>query len=240
MLLSYFDAHANFAYSTVDGQPSPPLSGTSLTVRAGDGVLFPATPFNVTVWPPNVMPLASNAEIVRVTSIVGDLLTITRQQEGTSARAVQTGWQIAETITSKVITDIEMVSLNVIAVLVSLLWGAPGAQAGRVIEVAASTLDFTTAPLASSLIDVQIIVSDGAADAEPSHTATLAAASAPIGTVLAGSGTATLTMRTDASGNLKIAVTEPNANFRYLWLKNGGNARLWPRSAAGVPELIFV
>lgn len=102
-----FDDHANLAYSTVAVAPTPALSGTSLTVAAGQGALFPTAPFNVTVWPTGVFPLASNAEIVRVTAVVGDVLTIVRTQEGTSARAITVGDQIANTITDKVITDIE-------------------------------------------------------------------------------------------------------------------------------------
>lgn len=102
-----FDAHKNFAYSSVAVAPSPASSGTSLTVASGDGTLFPTTPFNCTVWPPGVLPLASNAEIVRVTNIAGDVFTITRAQEGSSARSILVGDQIGNTITAKVITDIE-------------------------------------------------------------------------------------------------------------------------------------
>ncbi len=101
------DAHENFAYSTVATAPVPPDSGASLTVAAGDGVLFPATPFNATVWPASVMPLATNAEIVRVTDVTGDVLTITRAQESTTAKNIAIGWQIANTITKKVLKDIE-------------------------------------------------------------------------------------------------------------------------------------
>lgn len=103
-----FDAHKNFAYSTVVVAPSPHTSGTSLEVATGDGALFPAAPFNATVWPINEQPLSSNAEIVRVTAIVGDVLTITRAQEGSFARTVIVGDQIAATITAKTLTDVEV------------------------------------------------------------------------------------------------------------------------------------
>jgi hypothetical protein len=102
-----YDAHSNLAYSTVAIAPSPATSGTSLTVAAGQGALFPTVPFNCTLYPPNSNPLASNAEIVRVTNVTGDVFTIVRAQEGTSARTVQTGWQIANTATKLVFTDIE-------------------------------------------------------------------------------------------------------------------------------------
>ena len=101
-----FDAHANFGYSTVQS-PAPGLLGTSLIVAAGQGALFPAAPFNCTVWPSGVLPLASNAEIVRVTAVVGDTLTIVRAQEGSSIVNITTGFQIANTTSVKVFTDIE-------------------------------------------------------------------------------------------------------------------------------------
>lgn len=102
-----YDAHKNFAYSLVATAPSPAGSGTSLTVTASDGTKFPAVPFNATVWPVNTQPTTANAEIVRVTNIAGDVLTITRIQESTSARTVLVGDQIANTLTAKVVTDIE-------------------------------------------------------------------------------------------------------------------------------------
>src|SRR5206468_2357178 len=58
-------------------------------------------------WPAGDQPLVTNAEIVRVTAISGDTLTITRTQEGTTARAILVGDQIAATITAKVLTDAE-------------------------------------------------------------------------------------------------------------------------------------
>src|SRR5688572_27507900 len=101
------DQHKNFAYSTVATAPSPAASGTSLTVAAGQGALFPAAPFNCTVWPSDVQPLASNAEVIRVTVKAGDVLTIVRAQEGSDARTIVVGDQIAATITAATLTDIE-------------------------------------------------------------------------------------------------------------------------------------
>src|SRR3990170_1682707 len=105
------DAHKNFAYSTVATAPVPADSGTSLIVASGAGALFPAPPFNVTVWPASAQPLASNAEIVRVTDITGDTFTIVREQEGSAARAIIVGDQIAATITAKTLTDAEIGSI---------------------------------------------------------------------------------------------------------------------------------
>lgn len=102
-----FDAHKNFAYSTVATAPSPPTSGASLTVAAGEGARLPAAPFNATVWPAGAQASPSNAEIVRVTGIAGDVLTIVRAQEGTTARAIVVGDQIQAGITVKTLTDAE-------------------------------------------------------------------------------------------------------------------------------------
>jgi hypothetical protein len=101
------DAHKNFAYSTVATAPSPASSGTSLVVQAGDGAKFPAASFNATIWPVSTQPTTANAEIVRVTVVSTDTLTITRAQESSSARTVVVGDQIAATITAKTLTDVE-------------------------------------------------------------------------------------------------------------------------------------
>ena len=101
------DAHANFAYSTVFTAPSPATSGTSLTVQDGTGRDFPTVPFNATVWPTGAQPLSTNAEIIRVTNLIDGVMTIERAQEGTSARSIIVGDQIAATITAKILTDME-------------------------------------------------------------------------------------------------------------------------------------
>jgi hypothetical protein len=101
------DAHKNFSYSVVATAPSPADTGTSLTVATGEGALFPEPPFNATVWPASEQPLASNAEIVRVTDITGDTFTITRAQEDSTAKSIAAGYQIAATITAKTLTDAE-------------------------------------------------------------------------------------------------------------------------------------
>lgn len=101
------DTHKNFSYSLVATAPSPETSGTSLVVTAGQGSRFPAVPFNATIWQTGVQPTSANAEIVRVTAITTDTLTIVRAQEGSVARTVVVGDQISATITAKTFTDIE-------------------------------------------------------------------------------------------------------------------------------------
>lgn len=106
-----FDAHANLVYSTVTVAPIPASTGTQLTVRTGDGVLFATVPFNVTVWTAGTQPTTTNAEICRVTARSGDVLTISRTQESSSARSILVGDQIAMTITAKTLTDIEAATI---------------------------------------------------------------------------------------------------------------------------------
>lgn len=106
-----FDPHTNGALSTVAVAPSPATSGTTLTPTDTSFFPDPATvgQYNVVLWPPNTQPTASNMEIVRVTAKGGGgALTVTRTQEGTSARTVTTSFQIGIAPTKKTFTDIEV------------------------------------------------------------------------------------------------------------------------------------
>ncbi len=104
-----FDNHADFGKSLIATAPSPATSGTSLSVTAGEGALFPSIGasggFNCTVWDGEHV---ETSEIVRVTSKgTGDNWTIQRTQESTSARTILVGDVISNTVTKKTITDIE-------------------------------------------------------------------------------------------------------------------------------------
>jgi microcystin-dependent protein len=101
-----FLTHTNFAVSTVAVAPSPASSGTSLTVATGNGSLFP-TNSNVVVSPAGVTPTSANSEICLVTNQSGDVLTLTRQQESTSARSIVVGDSIIGGPTALWFTAIE-------------------------------------------------------------------------------------------------------------------------------------
>lgn len=150
-----------------------------------------------------------------------------------------TGWRrrvaVAHT-TSLLFVDPYPTDLT--AELVGVVWGTPGPESGDAIEISATIQDAEGKALASSVVDVDILVTDGAADNEPSSTATLSAASVPVGTILSGSGTARVCIRS-AAGAFAIRVNETAAANRYLWLTGGGNARLVARSTSGVIELVF-
>lgn len=111
-----FTDHTNFAYSTIPagGAPSPATSGASLKVASSsDRNLFPTPPFQATVWPAGVTPTAANAEIVQVNGTTGtDGFVMARAQDGSTARTITAGYQIAATITSKVIDDVETLLTN--------------------------------------------------------------------------------------------------------------------------------
>jgi hypothetical protein len=105
------DNHKNFATSLVATAPSPATSGTSLAVTSGDGANFPLPPFNAVVGPANTLLLPTLAEVVRVTARATDTFTITRTQEGSSARTIVVGDMIHAGPTAKWFTDIESVAL---------------------------------------------------------------------------------------------------------------------------------
>jgi hypothetical protein len=100
--------HRNFAYSTILTAPSPAASGTSISVQIGDGSKFPDVPFTATIWPTGSQPTSSNAEVVLVSDYDGDdIFTIQRAQEGSAARTIVAGDQIAATITNRTLEDAE-------------------------------------------------------------------------------------------------------------------------------------
>jgi len=181
-----FDGHKNFAYSLVASAPSPALSGTSLVVGAGEGANFPATPFNATVWPVRVQPSEANAEVVRVTAISTDTLTITRAQEGSVARSILIGDQIAATITTKLLTDLEgkfpVVNADLATEAQATLKGrAAAAGTGAVTDLTATQvrtiLDTNTTPSTQAIGDAAAVgTADTLARGDHSHAMPPAAA----------------------------------------------------------------
>jgi hypothetical protein len=87
-------------------------SATAITLQAGQGSKLPATPFNMIWWNSTDYPNPANdpnVEIVRVTNVSTDTLTITRGQESTSASNKNTGgktYNLVLGITAKMITDL--------------------------------------------------------------------------------------------------------------------------------------
>lgn len=133
----------------------------------------------------------------------------------------------------------EIVAADLPDSFVNVVWGTPGAESGDAIEIQATveTLDGTA--FSTGLVAVQVTVSDSAADNEPSATATLSAATTPVGTLLAGGTTATAIFLTNASGAFKVKVSEAASASRYLWVKAGGHCQLFVKAKDGIQQITF-
>ena len=162
------DNHKNFAVSTIATPPNG-TSGTSLTVAAGTGTLFPTAPFNVTVWPVNVQPTAANAEIMRVTVKATDTFTVTRAQESTTAKTHAANAQVAATITAKTLTDVEAPTNLTVSEYLSLPLGLDalacnGVRLGGVQQRSGSATGFDIFPMGDSLSYYIVIAGQDVAD----------------------------------------------------------------------------
>jgi hypothetical protein len=104
------DAIKNFAKVTASTGYSS--GATSIVLTAGNGAKLPTPPFNLVWWDSTSYSDPSddpNVEIVRVTAISTDTLTISRGQEGTSAGNKSTGgstYTLIQAPTAKTITDL--------------------------------------------------------------------------------------------------------------------------------------
>jgi hypothetical protein len=119
-------------------------------------------------------------------------------------------------------------------------WGTAGAETANVIEIQGTVGDIAGTAIAAATSEVEVCVTDSATDAEPSATATIAAAGTPVGTLLSGTGTATITIRTNSSGLFSLAITETAAASRYLWVRQGRNSQCWIRANAAPKSLTYV
>jgi len=72
-------------------------AATSLTLVSGEGSKFPATNFNITI----------DDEILLCSSRAGDVLTVTRAQEGTTAAVHAAGAIVSLNVTAAVITQLQ-------------------------------------------------------------------------------------------------------------------------------------
>lgn len=115
-----FDSKSNFGFGLVAIAPSPATTGTTFSMTNAEAALMPdpsTSNYNLTIWQNNKRPILSNTEIVRVTARGAansggtgfTQFTITRQQEGTSARSIVSGDFVGNNITKKSFDDIENV-----------------------------------------------------------------------------------------------------------------------------------
>jgi hypothetical protein len=153
-----FDDHSNLAYSTLAN--SPGTSGTTFILQSGESARFPTTPFNATVWPTGSTALntgvaATTAEIVRVTAITTDTLTVTRSAEsigsGATAANVVSGYQIIAALTDKTLTDIES-AINLLSAFTSVTSNTTLTSVNHFVKADATSGAFTlTLPDATTL-----------------------------------------------------------------------------------------
>lgn len=115
-----------FQYATIATAPSPAATGTSLTLSSGGGALMPSAPFNLVVWSAGQLPDETNAEVVRVTAIATDTLTITRN----GGRHIAVGWQAMPFTEARGLADVRQVLGSVVAQLLAAVLAGLGGGGG--------------------------------------------------------------------------------------------------------------
>ncbi len=85
----------NLAAGVIATAPSPATTGTSIVLEGGYGVTMPAVPFYITTTPPGQLSTMGNSEIMLVTALTSETLTVVRGQKGTTAQPIAAGWPIA-------------------------------------------------------------------------------------------------------------------------------------------------
>lgn len=123
--------------------------------------------------------------------------------------------------------------------LIEVVWATPSGESSNAIEVQGTCYDIDNAVYTTNAVYATVVVSDAANDAEPSSTATINAAGTPVGTIVAGAGTATAVFKTNNSGQFKIKVTETAAASRYIWVKSGGHQQVYVRARDGILQLTY-
>lgn len=148
-----YDTPGNLAYSAIVTAPSPATSGTSVVVTTGVGSSFGIGP--AVLAPANTTPTKANSEIVYVSSVSGNTLTIARAQESTTAKAVTTSWVIFQAYTTKLQLDI----WNAIGVLetpaqqtqTGTSYGLVLTDAGKVVTMNNASANTVTIPANSDI-----------------------------------------------------------------------------------------
>ena len=95
--------------NAIVGTMTASTSATSIPLQAGYGATMPAVPFFMTFTPPGQLSTQGNSEIVLVSAISTDTLTVIRAQKGTTAKLIGTGWICSASIlreTSLAVGDI--------------------------------------------------------------------------------------------------------------------------------------
>lgn len=204
----------NLATGTVLTAPSPATSGTSLVLQSGEGARMPATPFYAIAHPDGSLPTLDNAEIIQVTSISTDTLTIVRAQLTTTAKSISVTWRISNPFLKE---DYDA-KQDLDATLTAL--AGLNATAGLVAETAADT--FTKRTVAGTAGQITVTNGDGVSG---NPTISLPA-DVVIPTIVTAPNSGLHVLDTDASHDLVIT---PGSNLtadRILTITTGDAARL--------------
>lgn len=97
------------AKNNVKSQITGGISSTALTVdvTSGDGALFPAVSTSGTdYFYATLIDTALNTEIVKVTNVAGDTLTITRAQDNSTAKTFSAGSRIEMRVVAALVNDL--------------------------------------------------------------------------------------------------------------------------------------
>lgn len=87
------------------------------------------------------------------------------------------------------------------------------------------------------LATLDILVSDGQDDAEPSSVATLTAGAS--GVIEAGGGTAQIFMRVADNGRFSVNILSPGGNY-YVWVRQGQGSPVWIRHLGGPLQVMVM
>lgn len=136
-MLPTLDPGKNFAYSTVDTPPSPADSGTTIVLETGTGSRFPdpsaVGEYNVVVKEYRQPAIPTNSEVLRVTALSGDTMTVVREEEGSDARTILIGDEIYMAYTEKLVQDL-MTAFGILAPVGSMkMYGGASAPTGWLI-----------------------------------------------------------------------------------------------------------
>jgi tryptophan synthase beta subunit len=192
-----FDTHKNLAISaiaTAPGTNTANATGVTMVVTAGQGGRF-AAGMNATVCPAGTTPDPSNSEIVRITGVSTDTLTVTRTVESSSLRTVGVGDVIFAGPSIKSLTDIEG-AVNTVENLTAALQYPSLGNTNAVV----SGTTYTTV-----LADANTYIDTTSASATAITIPANATVAYPVGT--------TIVVTQKAAGQVTVSVTTDTLNY---------------------------
>lgn len=143
---------ANNAHSTLASSIS--TSATSITVASGQGARFPSLTGSEFFYA-TLIDTSNNLEIVKVTARSSDVLTVTRAQESTTARAFASGDRIELRVTAQGLVDFRTITADEI---VNSMIATDAVNAD---SIAASAVGASELNVSGNGTSGQVLLSDG-------------------------------------------------------------------------------